>query len=91
MGLHRAFGVSHALDLEGIDHVANLLELVVGEFDLAGIDALLDALRVGLEMRDLKLVVVWDLGATREDLRNLGAGSHLPTAKLPRQWRAGRP
>ena len=48
VGLHRAFGVPNALDLERINHVANLLELVVGELDLASVDALLDALRVCL-------------------------------------------
>ena len=48
VGLHRAFGVPHTLDLEGINHVTDLLKLVVGEAELAGVDALLDACRVGL-------------------------------------------
>lgn len=48
VGLHRAFGVPNALHLERINHVADLLELVVGELDLASVDALLDAFRVGL-------------------------------------------
>lgn len=48
MCLPRALVVADALDIEVVDDAADLLELIVGETDLARLDALLDPVRVGL-------------------------------------------